>query len=46
MTRPGGAIVQQHHLNEGTHREWSASDHWNMGLGDGGLCVTGRDELS
>ena len=43
MTRPGGALVLQHHLNEGTHREWSDSHHWNMDLGDGGLCVTGRD---
>lgn len=43
MARPGAAIVLQHHLNEGSHREWSDSHHWNLDLGDGGLRITGRD---
>ena len=44
MARPGGGILLlQHHLNEGDHREWSASHKWNLDIGAKGLSVTGRD---
>ncbi|MCB9898240.1 MAG: class I SAM-dependent methyltransferase [Planctomycetes bacterium] len=42
LTTEGGAIVLQHHLNEGSHREWSASHHWNLDLGARGLSATHR----
>src|SRR5262245_23716616 len=29
LTRPDGAIVLQHHLQEGTRQEWSPSHKWN-----------------
>lgn len=43
LTRPNGAIVLQHHLNEGSHREWSASHKWNLDHGIKGLMATDRD---
>lgn len=43
LTMRGGAIVLQHHLNEGTHRSWSDSHHWNLDLGAHGLTATSRD---
>lgn len=39
---PGGGLALQHHLNEGSHRNWSDSHHWNLDLGDRGLAATDR----
>jgi hypothetical protein len=42
LVRVDGAIVLQHHLQEGTRQGWSASHKWNLDLGEGGLVATRR----
>jgi SAM-dependent methyltransferase len=41
-TKPGGALVLCHHLNEGSHQEWSDSHHWNLDLSHAGLRAQDR----
>ncbi len=45
MTMPGGVMVLQHHLTEGSHRNWSDSHHWDLDLGRRGLRATHRTGL-
>ncbi len=42
LTAPGGVLVLQHHLTEGSHRNWSDSHHWDLDLGNRGLRATHR----
>lgn len=42
LVMPGGALVLQHHLNEGSNRGWSDSHKWNLDLGSRGLAATDR----
>ena len=35
--RVDGIVVLQHHLNEGSNRQWTADHQWNLDLGRGGL---------
>ena len=42
-TMHSGAVVLQHHLNEGTRQDWSDSHKWNLDLGGKWLEATNRD---
>ena len=42
LVAPGGVLALQHHLTEGSHRNWSDSHHWDLDLGNRGLCATHR----
>jgi len=39
---PGGALVLEHHLREGTRQQWSDSHHWDLDVDGGALVATGR----